>query len=341
MKSHRLIAVLLALQHTGKLSATALADDLEVSVRTIYRDIDALSAAGVPIYAERGSRGGIVLADGYRDALARFHEDELRALFVSSDDALADLGIVGGRRSALEKLARVMPDRVRKAVGKTRGRVHVDSRRWMGGASMRSASLDALRDAVWNDHRATIAYTNRSGAATRRTIDPLGLVTKAGVWYLVARDRETVKTFRVQRIARVRVHDQCFVRPSSFDVGEYWNASMAQGGAVNEAPFVATFQMSRRALANVSMYHAIESRTRVRGSTPAAWVVRVAFASFMSAVHEALSWGEDALAIEPPSLCRWLAEHGRWLAQRYAMPSTLGEGNADALNQPRETAVAH
>ena len=317
MKSDRLIAILLALQRAGKQSATALAGDLEVSVRTIYRDVDALSAAGVPIYAERGSCGGIVLADVYRDALARFDENELSALFISGDDPLADLGLVGGRRSALEKLARAMPSRARETVGKTRGRVHVDSRRWLGG-SMRSPSLDALRDAVWNDRRVTIAYTDRNGAVTRRALDPFGLVTKAGVWYLVARDREAVKTFRVQRIARVRVHARRFVRPGNFDVGEYWNASQARGGGSDNPPFIATFRMSRRALDTISLYQAVQSRARVRGSAPPVWIVRVAFPSFHSALHEALAWDREAVAVEPLQLCRQLAECGRSLVRRYS-----------------------
>jgi predicted DNA-binding transcriptional regulator YafY len=213
MKSDRLLAILLALQTSGKQSATALAEQLEVSVRTIYRDADALSAAGVPVYAERGSRGGIVLADSYRDALSRFDEDEVRALFISSDDALADIGLTSGHRSALDKLARAMPARTRATLGATRGRVHIDGRRWTG-VSAPPAALAALREAVWNDRCVTIAYTNRDGKVTRRTLEPFGLVTKAGVWYLIARDGPMLKTFRVQRIARVRVLERRFARPS-------------------------------------------------------------------------------------------------------------------------------
>jgi len=313
VKSDRLLAVLLALQHTGKQSATALAERLEVSTRTIYRDVDALSAAGVPVYAERGSRGGIVLADSFRDALSRFDENELRALFVSSDDALADIGLMGGRRSALEKLARAMPSRARETLGQTRGRVHVDSRRWIG-VSAPSAALTALRDAVWSDRRTTIAYTDRRGAVTRRTIDPFGLVAKAGVWYLVARDGETIKTFRVQRIARVRVLEQRFMRPSTFDAGEYW-AGVAAHVASEEAPYVATFRMSRRALANAAIYCTVQSRTRVRGSMQ--WLVRIVFPSLEAAVHEAIGWDGEGVAIDPPHLRERLGERARALVKLY------------------------
>ena len=300
--------------------ATELADALEVSVRTIYRDVDALSAAGVSVYAERGSRGGIVLADAYRDALGRFSEGELRALFVSVDDALADIGLSGGRRSALDKLVRAIPAPAREAVRETRARVHVDARRWPAErSSARSPLLDTLREAVWNDRRISVAYTNREGSSTRRTLDPLGLVTKVGVWYLIARDGDTVKTFRVQRIARARVLARTFARPRGFDVGEYWNASRQSGALGNDPGFIATFRMTRRALATASLYAPIRERRRERGSSPPTWIVRVAFHSLGHAMQEALAWGSaEARALGPPELRVTLAERGHDLVRCYS-----------------------
>lgn len=315
MKSDRLIAVLMALQHAGKESATSLAGRLEVSVRTIYRDVEALSAAGIPVYAERGSQGGIVLADSYRDALGRFDDDELRALFVSSEDALADIGLRGGHRSALDKLARAMPRRARETVGQTRGRVHVDSRRWIGVSSP-SAALAALRDAVWNDRCVTIAYTDRNGSVTRRTLDPFGLVTKAGIWYLVARDGETMKTFRVQRVARVRILERRFTRPASFDIAAYWKG-VASFVGTEEKPYSATFRMSRQALANAAIFFRVDSRRRIRGVAPATWIVRIEFPSYGAAIQEAFEWNDEAVATDPPELCAALAERVRKLAERY------------------------
>jgi predicted DNA-binding transcriptional regulator YafY len=315
VKSDRLVAVLMALQHAGKESATALAGRLEVSVRTIYRDVDALSAAGIPVYAERGSQGGIVLADSYRDTLGRFDDDELRALFVSSEDALADIGLRAGHRSALDKLARAMPRRARETVGQTRGRVHVDSRRWIGVSSP-SVALAALRDAVWNDRCVMIAYTDRNGAVTRRTLDPLGLVTKAGIWYLVARDGETIKTFRVQRIARVRILERRFTRPAGFDIAEYWKGVAAFVGS-EEKPYVATFRMSRAALSNAAILFKVASRRRIRGRAPATWIARIEFPAFAAAIGEALEWSDEAVALDPPELCSALAERARKLTERY------------------------
>lgn len=315
MKPGRLMAVLFELQHSGKRSATALAEQLEVSVRTIYRDVDALSAAGVPVYAERGSQGGIVLADRYREALGRFGDAELRALFVSADDALTDLGLGSDRRSALDKLARAVPAHSRAALERSRGRVHVDARRWLGVTSP-SAPLATLRQAVWGDRCVSIAYSDRAGKVTRRVVEPLGLVTKAGIWYFVAGDGETVKTFRVQRIARVRILERRFVRPGGFDVGAYWQ-DVAARIARDEEPYRATFRMTRRALANAEIYFTVESRTRERGSDPPAWLVQIAFAAFMPALQEAMSWGDDAVAVDPPELREALAARGHALLARY------------------------
>jgi predicted DNA-binding transcriptional regulator YafY len=163
----------------------------------------------------------------------------------------------------------------------------------------------------------TIAYTDRGGKVTRRTLEPFGLVTKAGVWYLVARDTGTMKTFRVQRIARARVLQRTFARPAGFDVGEYWKGVAAFVGA-EEAPFAATFRMNRLALANATMFFTVESHRRIRGAKPAAWLVRIAFPAFGAALHEALSWDGDAVAVDPPQLRAALAERASALVERYA-----------------------
>ena len=316
MKSDRLIALLLALQSDGKRSAPELAETLEVSTRTIYRDIDALSAAGVPVYAERGVQGGIILADSYRDALGRFDEGELRALFVSSDDVLADVGLVSDRKSALKKLANALPAHVRRSVDAGHGRVHVDARGWSRNTG-HSAFLSTLRDAVWKDRRVTLTYRDRSGASSRRTLEPYGLVAKAGIWYLVACDRGTVKTFRVQRIEAVRVQEATFTRPPEFDVAEYW-ATVASTMAPSGEPFVATFRMNDRGLANANVYLQVESARRLPRTTPHAYIVRVAFSSFEHALWEVFGWSDGATAIEPQELIAALAERARDVLARYA-----------------------
>ena len=199
MKADRLIALLLLLQSRRQCSARVLADRLEVSERTIYRDVDALSAAGVSVYAERGATGGIVLSEGYRRALTYFTEDEVRALFVSGASPLADLGFERGLARALEKLRGGLADVHRRAADKSRSRIHLDQRRWNQPEPPREL-LTTLRRAVWDDRRLRIAYEDRNRKPSTRTIEPLGLVSKAGVWYLVARCGGELRSFRADRV---------------------------------------------------------------------------------------------------------------------------------------------
>ncbi len=171
MKASRLLSMLLLLQSAERRSARELAAALEVSERTVYRDVDALSAAGVPVYAQRGVYGGICLSAGYRKALTQFGEDEIRALFISGSNPLGDLGLGVGRERALEKLSGAMNDAQRKAAVKTRGRIHLDQRRW-NQAEQPQAHLAALRLAVWDDRRVSLRYrdprrTQRNAPSTR------------------------------------------------------------------------------------------------------------------------------------------------------------------------------
>jgi len=192
MKGSRLLSMLLLLQGAERRSARELAAALEVSERTVHRDVEALCAAGVPVYAERGVYGGIALAAGYRRALTQFGDDEVRTLFISGSNPLVDLGLGVGHERALEKLAGALSDAQRKAVQKTRGRIHLDPRRW-NQAVQPQEHLAALRRAVWDDRRVRLRYRDREAKTTERVIDPLGLVAKAGVWYLVARSARNVR----------------------------------------------------------------------------------------------------------------------------------------------------
>lgn len=227
MKSERLLTALLLLQAKGRMSARELAHELEVSERTIYRDLDALSAAGIPVYAERGAHGGIRLSDGYRAALTQLGEEEVRALFVSAADPLADLGMGGSLRRTLAKLAGALPDSKRKTAERARGRIHVDPRRWRHPEQPRE-HLAVLQRALWDDRCVNLHYRDGVGKETTRRIEPLGLVSKAGVWYLVARSGEEMRVFRAERIVAAQETEERFVRPVGFDLERYWNTWTAE-----------------------------------------------------------------------------------------------------------------
>jgi predicted DNA-binding transcriptional regulator YafY len=223
MRSDRLLSILLLLQVHGRLSARDLAGRLEVSERTVHRDVEALSSAGVPVYAERGRHGGIALLPGYRTDVSGLTAPEAQALFVfAGRGTLADLGLEDQLRSALRKLLSVLPAPHRPGAELAAGRVVVDPRAWMRSRE-ELPHLATVQDAVWRDRRLRLSY-RRPGAAepVERLLDPYGLVAKAGAWYLVAADRGEPRLYRVSRIEAAEVTDQRSERPPRLDLEALW-----------------------------------------------------------------------------------------------------------------------
>ncbi|GAA1996310.1 YafY family protein [Nocardiopsis rhodophaea] len=223
MKADRLLSILLLLQTRGRVPAAELAERLEVSPRTIYRDVDALSAAGVPVYAERGRNGGIALLPGFRTDVTGLTSDEARALFVlAAQGAHAALGLDGALGSALRKVMAALPAPHRPAAELTSRRILVDPDRWMSGPR-RTADLDTLHDAVFADRRLRIRYRHSGDTRLHTyTVDPYGLVAKAGVWYLVADRRGRPRLFRADRIAAAIVTDMPVRRQAGVELEEVW-----------------------------------------------------------------------------------------------------------------------
>jgi predicted DNA-binding transcriptional regulator YafY len=314
MKSERLLAMLLLLQAKGRLPARELAEALEVSERTVYRDLDSLSAAGVPVYAERGAGGGIVLADGYRKALTQFREEEIRALFVSAANPLADLGLGEGLERALEKLAGALPESQRRAAEKTRDRIYLDQRRWRQVAQPRE-HLMTLRRAVWEDRQVTLRYRDRNGALTERVINPLGLVSKAGVWYLVARYKEEFRVFRADRMLGAEECDAKFERPADFDLNRFWE-DWASRLEQSFPTYPVTLRVKPEAFEDVMGYWETELLSD-DSSTRGDRLVRVIFPSQGPALHQILAWGPMVDIAEPPELRRQVIERARDVLAHY------------------------
>jgi predicted DNA-binding transcriptional regulator YafY len=314
VKADRLITLLLLLQSGRRRTAGALAEALEVSERTIYRDVDALCAAGVPVYTERGPEGGIALADGYRRALTHFNEDEIRSLFVSGASPLADLGMESGLDRALEKLHGGLADVQRRAADKARSRVHIDQRRWNQGEPPREL-LTVLRRAVWDDRRVRIRYEDRNRKATTRTIDPLGLVSKAGVWYLIARLSEELemRSFRVERIRSVDELPTRFERPPEFDLERYWTDTSAQFKQTSPEYFV-TLRTAVDAVETVTLYWTSE----IVETNANYGVVRVAFPGPEAATFAVLAWGGQVTIVEPLELRELVVTRAREALERHS-----------------------
>jgi predicted DNA-binding transcriptional regulator YafY len=226
VRADRLLSILLLLQRHRKLPAGDLAERLEVSTRTIYRDVEALSAAGVPVYAERGRHGGVSLLPGYRTDLTGLTAGEAQALFLfSGNTPVEQLGRGDDLRQAIRKLLAVVPGDQREEVERIGGRVVVDPDSWRLGPE-RVPHLSTLQDAVLGDRRLTMRYPSPSTGAERDyDVEPWGLVAKAGVWYLLAGTDRGTRTFRVSRVRTAVAHDETFTRPAGLDVERVWAES--------------------------------------------------------------------------------------------------------------------
>lgn len=223
MKASRLLSILTTLQARGHVTATELAEDNEVSLRTIYRDIDALSAAGIPVYSERGSDGGYRLLDGYRTRLNGLSPKEAEALFmIGLAGPAADLGLGAVIATAENKLLSAMPAALRDSAAQMRSRFHLDAPAWFAEAEQ-PAHLPAIANAVWEQRPLSIHYQSWKGER-RRVIEPLGIVLKSGAWYLIGQIDGSPRTYRISRILDLTVLDRRFERPVAFDLEAYWRA---------------------------------------------------------------------------------------------------------------------
>lgn len=234
MKADRLLSILLLLQTRGRVPAHELAERLEVSVRTIYRDVEALSASGVPVYAERGRHGGIELLAGFRTDVTGLTADESRALFIlAAQGAHAALGLDAALGSALRKVMAALPAPYRPAAEVTSRRILVDATRWKGGPQ-KAVDLEVLQDAVFADRRLRLRYRHSGEPEPRTyTVDPYGLVSKAGVWYLVADRRARPQLFRADRVRSATVLDDGVRRRPGVELADVWEELRRQ---VEERP---------------------------------------------------------------------------------------------------------
>ncbi len=227
VKSDRLLSILLLLQTRGRVPAHELAERLEVSVRTIYRDVEALSASGVPVYAERGRHGGIALLPGYRTDVTGLTADESRALFLlAAQGAHAALGLDAALGSALRKVMAALPAPHRPAAELTSRRILVDAERWARGpgAGLPVDHLGTLQEAVFADRRLRVRYRHSGGGERTYTLDPYGLVSKAGVWYLVADRRGAPALFRADRMRAADLTDEPVRRRPGVELADVWEA---------------------------------------------------------------------------------------------------------------------
>ncbi|MBN2388278.1 MAG: WYL domain-containing protein [Anaerolineales bacterium] len=224
MRADRLLSLLMLLQARGRMTAEDLAAELEVSVRTIYRDLTALSASGVPVYTERGPGGGVGLVETYRTTLTGLTPDEARALFMVSIPApLLQLGVGREFQTAMRKLSAALPESKRQEEFQARQRIHLDSSWWFQSGEA-VPCLPAMQQAVWNDRYLRMTYRSNFGAEVEQVVAPYGLVAKANLWHLVYARRGGVRVVRVSQAVAAEMLPEGFTRPADFDLAAFWEA---------------------------------------------------------------------------------------------------------------------
>jgi predicted DNA-binding transcriptional regulator YafY len=305
MRATRLVSLLLLLQTRGQLTAAEIADRLEVSVRTVHRDVESLAAAGVPVEAVRGPAGGYRLAGGYRTRLTGLTADEAEALFAAGmPGPAAELGLGGELAAARLKLLAALPYELQERATRASRLFHLDTRGWFR-AEDTVPHLPALAAAVWQGCRARIRY-REGGNVVQRTIDPLGLVLKGGAWYLVARRSAGMRVYRVSRVVSVRALEESFERPSSFELTVFW-----EQWSRSFEETLPRVQVTVRVDEDVRRWLPGDPRVSEDGRTV------VAFAHLGDAYRELLRFGTQLEVLEPVELRDRIATTGREVAAMY------------------------
>ena len=323
MKSGRLLEMLLLLQARGRVTAAELAERLEVSPRTVYRDAEALSSAGVPIYTERGRAGGIRLLPGYRTDVTGLTRDEARALFVlSTGDAHEDLGLGNAARSAVLKVMRAVPEPFRPAATATSQRILVDPERWMRGTEP-AVHLGVLQAAVFSERRLRMRYRSGggrgAGEASERVVDPYGLVCKSGIWYLVADSGGEPRLFRVSRVISAEADEAPARRRDGVELAELWRA-LRRRVEERPAPLAVTARVRRDWLGlfrRMCAAHLVDGEDDDGGEDPEWAVVRLRFGA-VAAARILLSFGGDVEVTSPSEVRADLASVAAAAVGRYA-----------------------
>lgn len=319
MRASRLLSLLILLQMRGHLSAEDLAKEFEVSVRTIYRDMDQLSAAGVPVYAERGRNGGFALLDGYRTRLTGFTPAEAEALLLAGvGAAAADLGIGAEAAAAQLKLLASLPPDSGASAQRVSQRFHLDPVNWYSRIETTDI-LPAIANAVWSERRVRVRYESWRDVVERE-LDPLGLVLKAGVWYLVAAVKGQARTYRASNIRDLEVLGAKAQRPAKFNLASFWTTWSRDFEAriFSERATVKLSPLGRRILRDVSPVASESAEAKHRVCKPAGWVrAEIPIENISLAARQLLRLGAEVEVVEPTLLRNAISAEAHKIAALY------------------------
>jgi predicted DNA-binding transcriptional regulator YafY len=318
MRASRLLSMLIMLQLRGRLTAQALADEFEVSLRTIYRDVDELSAAGVPVYADRGPGGGFALLDGYRTRLTGLTASEAETLLLTGlPGPAADLGLAEPSAAARLKLLAALPPAAGQDAARIGARFHLDPFDWFRRVPP-PANLPAIAQAVWGQRCLSIRYESWR-ATVRRRIEPLGLVLKAGSWYLVARADAGIRTYKVAKISELASREETFAYPAGFDLASHWRNELKRFEASLRTG-TARLRVSEAALPRLDQLGAdIAEAVLAVPADVASW--REAVVPIESIGHAArllLGFADTIEVLEPPELRDEIARRASLVLALYA-----------------------
>lgn len=322
MHASRLVSVLLLLQTRGRMTAAELASELEVSLRTVYRDLDELGAAGIPVYAERGPAGGYRLVDGYRTRLTGLSADEAETLFLSGlEGPAAQLGLGTVLAAAQLKVMAALPPELRGRATRIRERFLLVAPGWFRTQDSLPA-LATIAQGVWEERLVRMVYRGPDGLVERQ-VEPLGLVLKAGIWYVVARRAGALRTYRVSRIVEATCLDERFERPEPFDLSDHWERSTTAFEASLRRVEV---RVEVRQDAIEDLAYAIGGRSKIEGELdviPApdssGWVTLSFWTDALETAHDdLLRLGPNAHVLAPVELRDRIAATIAEMARYYA-----------------------
>lgn len=320
MRADRLLSLVLLLQAQGRLPASEIADRLEVSVRTVMRDIEALGVAGIPVYTERGRNGGVRLVEGYRSGMANLSHREAESLVVGQPRLAQDLGLGNALDTAIEKITGAGGGALRGGIERGRSRVLVDVDPWMRSADA-VPLLPQLHEGVLSSRRLEIDYQDSQDRKRRVVLDPLGLVAKAGVWYLVGVPKEPDSSgpgkpalFRVSRVSNCELRRETATSHDKLDLATAWQ-SLRAGVEAREREFLVTIEVAPEALPMVRRILTPFIRPTADVELPS---LRLAFGNVDHAVGQLMGFGTRLEVIEPSRVRSALRSAARELVELYA-----------------------
>ncbi len=312
MRADRLVATLLFLQSRGRVTATEVADELEVSIRTARRDLEALSIAGIPVYSQAGRGGGWSLVGGSRTDLSGLTAAEARTLFLVAGPSSA---VTPEAKAALRKLVQALPETFRAEAEKAAAAIVLDPAHWGGTAPPTPPHLEILQQAVVQGHQVRLGYEDRTRAVTERIVHPLGLVAKGSVWYLVGDTDNGLRTFRVWRVQSVELTGEAAVTPPGFDLAQTWQGVVAEMDERRTSVPV-------RALVDPEIVgwlrgHFGRSLTVGEAGPDGRLSVEIGFGETHHPAMELSGYVSGLEVIDPPEVRAELAAIGRRLVERY------------------------